>query len=80
MKFMTKLENIIMNRTSCNRETANLVANDILDEADSEIRTETIDEFLDRACTELRTGNIIMDKSIQDILYNLANKMKEEFK
>ena len=32
MKFMTKLENIIMNRTGCDRGTANLVANDILDE------------------------------------------------
>jgi hypothetical protein len=78
MKFMTKLETIIMNRTGCNRETANLVANDILDEADSEIRTETIDEFLDRACTELQTGNLIMDKSIADILYYVANEMKGE--
>lgn len=34
MKFMTKLENTIMNRTGCNRETANLVANDILRECD----------------------------------------------
>ena len=34
MKFMTKLETIIMNRTGCNRETANLVANDILAEVD----------------------------------------------
>lgn len=78
MKFMTKLETIIMNRTGCNRETANLVANDILDEADSEIRNETIDEFLDRACTALQTGNLIMDKSIADILYYVANEMKEE--
>lgn len=36
MKFMTKLETIIMNRTGCNRETANLVANDILAEVDKE--------------------------------------------
>lgn len=34
MKFMTHLEDIIMSRTGCNRETANLVANDILDEVD----------------------------------------------
>jgi hypothetical protein len=34
MKFITKLETIIMNRTGCNRETANLVVNDILDEID----------------------------------------------
>ena len=36
MKFMTKLETIVMNRTGCNRETANLVANDILAEVDKE--------------------------------------------
>ena len=36
MKFMTKLETIIMNRTGCNQETANLVANDILAEVDKE--------------------------------------------
>ena len=40
MKLMTKLETIIMNRTGCNRETANLVANDILDEADKANFTE----------------------------------------
>ena len=34
MKLMTKLENIILSRTVCNRETANLVANDILAEVD----------------------------------------------
>jgi hypothetical protein len=43
-------------------------------------KVETIDEFAERACDELRTGNIIIDKSIQDIIYNLANKMKEELK
>ena len=32
MKFMTKLENIVMNRTGCDRWVANLVANDILAE------------------------------------------------
>lgn len=41
MKFMVKLETIIMNRTGCNRETANLVANDILSEVDKEDYTET---------------------------------------
>lgn len=30
MKTMTELENIIMNRTVCDRATANLIANDIL--------------------------------------------------
>ena len=41
MKFMVKLETIIMNRTGCNRETANLVANDILNEVDEVDFTET---------------------------------------
>ena len=34
MKFMTKLENMIMARTVCDRGTANLVANDILNEVE----------------------------------------------
>ena len=41
MKFMTKLETIIMNRTGCNRETANLVANDILDEVYKALANES---------------------------------------
>ena len=41
---------------------------------------EIIDEFAERACDELQTGNIIMDKSIKDIIYYLANKIKEELK
>ena len=45
MKFMTKLETIIMNRTGCNRETANLVANDIIDETEKANR-ESIDEVV----------------------------------
>ena len=43
MKFMTKLETIIMNRTGCNRTTANLVANDILDEVYKELEN-TLEE------------------------------------
>jgi hypothetical protein len=43
-------------------------------------RTETIDEFAERACDELRTGNIIMDKSIADAIYHIADKMKEQLK
>lgn len=43
-------------------------------------QTETIDEFAERACDALQTGNIIMDKSIKDIIYSLANKMKEQLK
>ena len=41
---------------------------------------KTINEFAERACDALRTGNIIMDKSIADVIYNLANEMKEELK
>ena len=149
MKFMTKLETIIMNRTGCNRETANLVANDILAEVDKEQTdfeytligvmhfvdkwldgaeleqdevnraatmrektlqiiegkqaeierlykevdrlsqvvlyhdgqmVDTIKEFAERACNELQTGNIIMDKSIHDIINHIANEMLEELK
>lgn len=40
MKQMTKLENIIMNRTCCNRETANLIANDILQEVEKDLQVE----------------------------------------
>lgn len=45
MKFMTKLETLIMNRTGCNRETANLVANDILQEVEKDISTEVAREI-----------------------------------
>lgn len=52
MKFMTKLETIIMNRTGCNRETANLVANDILCEYESTmepvIKIETTEEIFEK--------------------------------
>lgn len=52
MKFMTNLENIIMNRTGCNRETANLVANDILRECESTmvpvIKIETTEEIFEK--------------------------------
>jgi hypothetical protein len=45
MKLMTKLETIIMNRTGCNRETANLVANDVLDETEKANR-KSIDDVM----------------------------------
>lgn len=55
---------------------------DMVDKALSEVvykaQIEIIDEFAERACDRLHTGNIIMDKSIEDIVYYLANKMKEE--
>lgn len=41
---------------------------------------DIIKEFAERARGELQTGNIIMDKSIKDIIYNLANKMVEQLK
>ena len=43
-------------------------------------QTEIIDEFATIACDRLRTGNIIMDKSIKDIICNLADEIKEELK
>ena len=45
MKFMTKLETIIMNRTGCNRETANLVANDIINETEK-ANKKSIDDVM----------------------------------
>ena len=36
MVWMTKMENIVMNMTGCPRETANLVVNAILQEAEKE--------------------------------------------
>lgn len=55
---------------------------DMVDKALAEVvykaQIEIIDEFAERAYDELRTGNIIMDKSIEDVIYFLANKMKEE--
>lgn len=36
MIWMTKMENIVMNMTGCPRETANLVVNAILQEAEKE--------------------------------------------
>jgi len=45
MKFMTKLETIIMNRTGCNRETANLVANDIVTETEK-ANKKSIDDVM----------------------------------
>lgn len=40
MKLMTKMETIVMNMTGCNRETANLVVNAIIDEWDKENNEE----------------------------------------
>ena len=106
MKFMTKLETIIMNRTGCNREVANLVANDILAEVDKTdeqsaeierlnkevdrlsqlvlyndgVMVDIIKEFSQRARDQLRTGNMLMDKSISDIVYHIEDEMLEELK
>ena len=41
---------------------------------------DIIKEFAERAYNELQTGNIIMDKSIEDIIYSFAYDMKEELK
>lgn len=47
MKQMTKLENIIMNRSGCNRETANLIANDILQEVEKDLQAEVVREIFE---------------------------------
>ena len=66
MKLMTKLETIIMNRTGCNRETANLVANDILAENDK-ANAKSIDDVMicpycgSEDCYEYCTDEICLD-------------------
>lgn len=52
MKQMTKLENIIMNRSGCNRETANLIANDILQEVEKDLRAEVAREIFEELETK----------------------------
>jgi hypothetical protein len=37
---MTKMENVVMNMTGCNRQTANLVVNTIIDEWEEEENEE----------------------------------------
>lgn len=41
---------------------------------------DTIKEFAQIACDRLRTGNMFMDKSIPDIINNIADEMLEELK
>lgn len=41
---------------------------------------DIIKEFSQRARDQLRTGNIIMDKSIHDIIDRIENEMLEELK
>ena len=57
---------------------------DMVDKALNDVvykaQVEIIDEFAERACDKLQTGNIIMDKSIADIINNIANEMLEELK
>ena len=55
MKQMTKLENIIMNRSGCNRETANLIANDILQEVEKDLQADVAREIfaeIDSLCID----------------------------
>ena len=54
MKQMTKLENIIMSRTGCNRETANLLANDILQEVEKDLQADVAREIFEEIEQQLR--------------------------
>ena len=93
MKFMTKLETIIMNRTGCNRETANLVANDILQEADKDISADIVLSIfadIDKIIADLQldmhlakrgfAGIISNEKSIEQRLTELKKKYESEVK
>ena len=64
MKQMTKLENIVMNRTSCNRMIANLVANDTCSFADEEIDKLLGEQYISMLLFEINRGNI--DKQVLD--------------
>lgn len=79
MKFMTKLETIIMNRTGCNQETANLVANDILAEVDKAEWT-TNDYNLDKQIallfkdiSDAPTGGVDSDFNIRHLNEQLSD-------
>lgn len=68
MKTMTELENIIMNRTVCDRATANLIANDILEVAErdfaADIRREVAKEIfgeIDRILSVNSDGAATLD-------------------
>jgi DNA-directed RNA polymerase subunit M/transcription elongation factor TFIIS len=74
MKLMTKLETIIMNRTGCNRETANLVANDIIDETENANR-KSIDDVMicphckSEDCYEYSTDELCFDANCTGFYY-----------
>lgn len=64
MKQMTKLENIIMNRSGCNRGTANLIANDILQEVEKDLQVEVARDIfadLERIIEVNRSGEAKFD-------------------
>jgi len=55
MKAMTQMENTVMNMTCCNRQTANLVANAILDiDKETNKETELTVDYSSYNVTELR--------------------------
>ena len=55
MKWMTKMENMVMNMTGCDRQTANLVVNTVLEEDMKANRSEAENE---RRCRLLRYGHL----------------------
>lgn len=87
MKLMTKLEDIIMSRTGCNRETANLVANDILDENEKSNK-KSIDDVMicpyckSEDCYEYSTDELAFDSDGTGHYYTdcHCNKCGEDFR
>ena len=47
----------------------------VVDRASADIKSEAIKEFAENCKKGLRTGEIIMDKSIRDIIDNLVKEM-----
>jgi hypothetical protein len=44
------------------------------------VMVDIIREFSQRARDQLRTGNMLMDKSISDIVYQIEDEMLEEYR
>ncbi len=74
MKQMTKLENIIMNRSGCNRETANLIANDIFQEFEKDLQAEVAREIFAEIELEVKEA---LDSNYKERDTRLKDKHKK---
>lgn len=80
IKQMTKLENIIMNRSGCNRETANLIANGILQEVEKDLKAELAREIFAEIEEMLISSSLLLDCTMlidTEMLAELKKKYTE---